>query len=101
MQITIKALNLEEYAKFETIKDEIDKKDIGSGSKFAQCVKAMMEMMYPKVDIQKISAGTAIAIFNKTWELTNKVEEDDLKNLKGSGSGTNRADHSTVKTAEK
>lgn len=101
MQITIKALNLEEYAKFETIKDEIDKKDIGSGIKFAQCVKAMMEMMYPKVDIQKISAGTAIAIFNKTWELTNKVEEDDLKNWKSSGSGTTRAERDIAKTAEK
>lgn len=101
MQITIKALNLEEYAKFETIKDEIDKKDIGSGIKFAQCVKAMMEMMYPKVDIQKISAGTAIAIFNKTWELTNKVEEDDLKNWKSSGNGTTRAERDIAKTAEK
>ena len=101
MQITIRAMNIEEYAKFQAIRDEIDKKDIESGSKFAEAVKAMMEMLYPKVDIKKISAGTAIAIFDKTWELTNKVEEEDLKNWKSSGSGTTRAEQNTVKIAEK
>ena len=101
MQITIRAMNFEEYTKMEEVKDELDKKDLGSGRKFAEWAKAMMEMVYPKVDIQKISAGTTIAIVNKTWELTNKVEDDDLKNWKSSGSGTTRADQDTAKTVGK
>ena len=101
MEIKLRALNLDEYVKLVEEKDKIEKEDVSNAMKFAKDVKALIAVAYPKVDISKIAAGTAFAIFRRTWELTNEAEEEDLKNLKGSGNGTTKAEPNIAKIAEK
>ena len=93
MDIKIRSLSMLEYDEFQDYVESFDnEKDKATKQirKFAIWIGEKIYGLDPKDN--SISVATFMKVFNDTMELTNKTNDEEIKNLKASGNGVSVAE---------
>lgn len=93
MEIKIRSLSMEEYDEFQDYVEKLEAEKVPANKqmrKFAIYIGGKIYGLDPKDN--KVSVATFMKVLNDTMELTNNVNEEEIKNLKTSGNGVSVAE---------
>lgn len=84
---------MEEYDAFQDYVEKLEEEKVPANKQMRKFAIYIGEKIYgldPKDN--KVSVATFMKVLNDTMELTNKVNEEEIKNLKTSGNGVSVAE---------
>lgn len=100
--IQIRAMSQKEYDAYQDYLEELQEQGIKDNRLIRKLINYVCEKIYGMdLDDKNNTPGLCMYVFTQTNDITNRMDEEELKNLVKSGIGELKVEQNSVKPAEK